>query len=66
MMLNEDRQFDDRIRAILEDGREEVPDRVWEAVSGRLPERRKKPAPIILLRRGAAIAAAAAAAPDMA
>ena len=62
MMLNEDRQFDDRIRAILEDGREEVPDRVWEAVSGRLPERRKKPAPIILLRRGAAIAAAAAAA----
>lgn len=35
-MRNEDRQFDLKIRSIMENGKEEVPDRVWDAVQQRL------------------------------
>lgn len=59
-MLEEDKEFDLKIRSILEDGQEEVPDYLWEAVQKRLPA--KKNRPVVLWLRRSAIAAAAAAA----
>lgn len=59
-MLEEDKDFDLKIRSILEDGREEVPDYLWEAVQKRLPA--KKTRPVVIWRRTATAVAAAAAA----
>lgn len=59
-MLEEDKEFDLKIRSILEDGQEEVPDYLWEAVQKRLPA--KKNGPVVLWLRRSAIAVAAAAA----
>lgn len=61
-MLEEDKEFDLKIRSILEDGREEVPDYLWEAVQKRLPAKNKRPVVIWLRRSAIAVAAAAAAA----
>lgn len=61
-MLEEDKEFDLKIRSILEDGREEVPDYLWESVQKRLPAKEKRPVVIWLRRSAIAVAAAAAAA----
>lgn len=58
-MLEEDKDFDLKIRSILEDGREEVPDYLWEAVQDRLPARKNR---TVVVWRKPAIAVAAAAA----
>jgi len=50
--------FDSKIRAMLENGEEEVPAGLWDAIEGRLPST-KRPA-IVWLRRSAVIMAAAA------
>lgn len=73
-MRNEDRQFDLKIRSIMENGKEEVPDRVWDAVQQRLsaleyssaergkPQRRTVMSRLIYAAAGMAAAAAIAAA----
>lgn len=73
-MRNEDRQFDLKIRSIMENGKEEVPDRVWDAVQQRLsaleyssaergkPQRRTVMSRLIYVAAGMAAAAAIAAA----
>lgn len=61
-MLEEDKEFDLKIRSILEDCREEVPDYLWESVQKRLPAKEKRPVVIWLRRSAIAVAAAAAAA----
>lgn len=61
-MLEEDKEFDLKIRSILEDSQEEVPDRLWEAIQQRLPAKKHRPVVIWLRRSAAAVAAAAAAA----
>ena len=73
-MRNEDRQFDLKIRSIMENGKEEVPDRVWDAVQQRLsaleyssaergkPQRRTAMSRLIYVAAGMAAAAAIAAA----
>ena len=72
-MRNEDRQFDLKIRSIMENGKEEVPDRVWDAVQQRLsaleyssaergkPQRRTVMSRLIYAAAGVAAAAAIAA-----
>ena len=35
-MFNEDEKFDLKIRSVLEEGREEVPDFVWDRIQARL------------------------------
>ena len=66
-MFNEDEKFDLKIRSVLEEGREEVPDFVWDRIQARLdvsgesekPQKNRRV--LIWLRNtGAAVAAAAA------
>ena len=67
-MFNEDDRFDLKIRSVLENGREEVPDHIWDAIRSRLdspvPDSIQKKGSrhvVVLLRRaGAGMAAAAA------
>lgn len=61
-MLEEDKEFDLKIRSILKDGQEEVPDYLWEAVQKRLPAKKDRPVVTWLRRSAIAVAAAAAAA----
>ena len=70
-MLKEDEKFDLKIRSILEEGREEVPDLVWDAVCRKLDEAsasgiaahtntRKRLIPLWVRYSAAGLAAAAA------
>lgn len=68
-MFNEDEKFDLKIRSVLEDGREEVPDHIWDRIEARLdgatpsavPHKRDRHVLMLWLRRaGTGIAAAAA------
>lgn len=58
-MHEDDNIFDKEIKSILESGREEVPDRVWNAIQGRMDTGRRKAA--IRWISAAAVSAAAAA-----
>lgn len=64
MLEDRDKEFDLKIRSMMEDGREEVPDRVWDAVSGRLSEinagKHRRTMLIRLRNAGIGVAAAAA------
>lgn len=57
-MLEDDNIFDRGIRSILEEGREEVPDRVWNAVQSRISGKKRKSA--VMWAGWAAVSAAAA------
>ncbi len=57
-MHEDDNIFDKEIKSILESGREEVPDRVWNAIQGRMDTDRRKAA--IRWITSAAVSAAAA------
>ena len=68
-MFNEDEKFDLKIRSVLEGGREEVPDHIWDRIEARLdgatpsavPHKRDRHVLMLWLRRaGTGIAAAAA------
>lgn len=52
--------FEKYLKSILENGREEVPDGLWDAIEGRLPSRRRRvvPAWIWSIPAGMAVAAA--------
>lgn len=63
-MFEEDRnmnEFDLMVKSILDDGQEEVPARVWDAVSEGLDKAASRKAVVIWFRRAAASVAAAAA-----
>lgn len=64
MLDDLEKEFDLKIRSMMENGREEVPGRVWDAVSGRLTEisagRRRRTMLIRLRNAGIGVAAAAA------
>lgn len=70
-MFKEDEQFDLKIRSILDEGREEVPGRLWDSISSRLDESVHVAAPVqghtgrrplVVRLRNAGIGLAAAAA----
>ena len=58
---NEINDFDQMIKSILDEGQEEVPARVWEAVSEGLDKAERRKAVVIWFRRAAVSVAAAAA-----
>ena len=63
-MFEEDRnmnEFDLMVKSILDDGQEEVPARVWEAVSEGLDKAASRKTVVIWFRRAAVSVAAAAA-----
>lgn len=57
-MLEDDNIFDREIKSILDEGREEVPDRVWDAVQSRISGKKRKSA--VMWAGWAAVSAAAA------
>ena len=68
-MFNDEEKFDLKIRSVLEGGREEVPDHIWDRIEARLdgatpsavPHKRDRHVLMLWLRRaGTGIAAAAA------
>ena len=60
MQIKTDKEFDQYIRSIMENARQDAPDGMWEAIESRLPEPRKAPA-VWWRRAGYAMAFAAAA-----
>ena len=60
MQIKTDKEFDQYIRSIMENARQDAPDGMWEAIESRLPEPRKAPA-VWWRRAGYAMALAAAA-----
>lgn len=63
MIQKEDNSFDHKIRSILEQGREDVPEGIWDAVSGKLDEIEagKKKRVLFMWLRYAGVASVAAA-----
>lgn len=60
--MMEDRQFDELVRGLMENGAEEVPAGLWSAVESGLPAEKTKVVPLWFKWTGAAVAAAAVAA----
>lgn len=60
--MMEDRQFDELVKGLMENGTEEVPAGLWSAVESSLPASSKKVVPLWFRWTGVAVAAAAVAA----
>lgn len=58
--MSENNHMDDLMKSLLENAREDVPERVWEGVSAGLDKAAQHKAAIVWFRRAGAVAAAAA------